>query len=104
MKPLIKLDEPTLLFRHDQAMEDPRDGLSLFGPLDEGKTYGIRAGVIGRKDGIRRFKNWVERIQGPISNEPLQIARPPFPGFEAAFRIPWNPQPTFQIEISDDDL
>lgn len=41
MEELIKLTEPPLLFGHGQAMEDPRDGLSLFGPLDEGKTYGI---------------------------------------------------------------
>src|SRR5438034_11706044 len=98
MRPLIRLPEPTLLFGHDQAVEDPRDGLTLFGPLDEGKPYGIRAGVIGRKDGIDRFKKWVERIQGPISNEPPQIARPPYPGFEEAFRVPWDTQPSFAIE------
>src|SRR3990172_8321654 len=104
MRDLIKLSEPTLLFRHDQAMEDPRDGLSLFGPLDEGKPYGVRGGVIGTKDGIRRFKRWLERIQGPISNDPSERARPPFSGFEAIFQIPWNPQPTLEIQISDEGL
>jgi hypothetical protein len=104
MEYLIKLSEPTLLFRHRQAMEDPRDGLTLFGPLDEGKPYGIRAGVIGTRDGIRRFKNWLERIQGPISNDPPERARPTFPGFEAIFRIPWNPQPTLEMQISDEEL
>lgn len=104
MQPLIRITEPTLLFGHGQAIEDPRDGLTLFGPLDEGKPYGIRAGVIGRKDGIRRFKEWVERIQGPISNEKPQLSRPPFPGFEAAFRIPWDPQPALESVIPDDEL
>lgn len=104
MEYLIKLSEPTLLFCHRQAMEDPRDGLSLFGPLDEGKPYGIRAGIIGTRDGIRRFKNWLERIQGLISNDPPERARPPFPGFEAVFHIPWNPQATFEIQISDEEL
>ena len=80
------------------------DGLTLFGPLDEGKPYGIRAGVIGTKDGIQRFKKWVEHIQDPISNDPPQVARPPFPGFEAAFRIPWNPQPTLEIQIPESEL
>src|SRR5436853_1366048 len=103
MKDLIHIPEPRLLFRHKQAMEDPRDGLTLFGPLDEGKPYGIKAGVIGRKDGIRRFKDWVKRIQGPISNDKPQLSRPPFPGFEAAFRIPWDPQPALQIELLDDE-
>ena len=30
MKDLIYIPEPRLLFRHDQAMEDPRDGLTLY--------------------------------------------------------------------------
>jgi hypothetical protein len=29
MKDLIYIPEPRLLFRHGQAMEDPRDGLTL---------------------------------------------------------------------------
>ena len=85
-------------------MEDPRDGLTLFGPLDEGKPYGIRHGVIGTADGIRRLKNWARVVQGPISNRPPVMARPMFPGFEAAFRIPWNPQPVLEIEVPDDEL
>ncbi len=104
MQNLVKLPEPTLLFGHGQALEDPRDGLTIFGPLDEGKPYGIRAGVIGTKEGIRRFKNWVERIQCPILNDPPQVARPPFLGFETVFRIPWNPQPTLEIPVPDAEL
>jgi hypothetical protein len=104
MHKLIKLSEPTLMFGHDQALEDPRDGLMLFGPLDKGKPYGIRAGVIGTQEGIRRFKEWVERIQEPILNNPPHLARPPFPGFEAIFRIPWNPQPNLEIQISEQGL
>ncbi len=101
---LIKLPEPRLLFHHDQPLEDPRDGLMLFGPLDEGKPYGIRAGVLGTKDGIRRFKSWIERIQRLVSNNPPSVARPPFPGFEAAFRIPWNPQPLSEIQIPEEEI
>lgn len=104
MRKLVKLEEPCLLFGHNQAVEDPRDGLTLFGPLDEGKPFGIRAGVIGTKDGIRRYKNWAESIQRPIANDPPQLARPPFPGFEAVFQIPWHPNPTLEIEILRRDL
>lgn len=99
---LIKIAEPGLLFRFGQSMEDPRDGLSLFGPLDEGKPYGIRAGVIGTSAGIRRYKNWVMLIQKPVSVS--EFARPPFPGFEAAFRIPWDPNPALEIVVPDDEL
>ena len=101
---LIKLDEPRLLFRHGQAMEDPRDGLTLFGPLDEGKPYGIRGGVIGTTSGIAKFRSWVNWVQGPVRLPSPVPARPPFPGFEAAFRIPWNPVPILVIEIDEDEL
>ncbi|MBA3712814.1 MAG: hypothetical protein H0W76_10250 [Pyrinomonadaceae bacterium] len=108
MRSMIKLPEPTLLFGHDQAMEDPRDGLTLFKPLDEGKIYGIRAGVIGTKEGIRRYKDWVERIQKPIFDlndvgDPL-IHRPFFPGFETVFGIPWESQPTLEIQLPEGEL
>jgi hypothetical protein len=105
---LIHLTEPSLLFRHDQAVEDPRDGLNLFGPLDKGSPYGIRAGVIGTNNGVRRFREWAAKIQGPViepdADEMFQLSHPAYPGFEAAFRIPWNPAPVIEIEISRDDL
>ncbi len=101
---LIYLPEPPLVFRHDQATDDPRDGLALFGPLDQGKPYGIRAGVIGTVDGIKRFKRWVERIQRPVANDPPRIARPPFPGFEAVFGIPWVSQAAAEIVVEAHQL
>lgn len=104
MTRLKKFQEPALLFHYDQALEDPRDGLTLFGPLDQGKPYGIRAGVLGTRDGIARFARWVGRIQKPISNIPPQVARPPFPGFETVFQIPWNPKPALGIEIPHEEL
>ena len=88
MNRLIKLSEPSLLFRYDQSMEDPRDGLTLFGPLDEGKPYGIRAGVIGTRSGRERFARWVEKIRGAVVETPFQTGRPPYPGFSAVFGIP----------------
>src|SRR5437867_1379542 len=104
MPDLIRLPEPQLLFWHNQGVEDPRDGLTLFGPLDEGQRYGIRAGVVGTQDGIRKFIEWVERIQRPIGNTPPRQARPLFPGFEAAFRVPWEPTPVLTLEVNETDL
>ena len=63
---LVYLPEPRLLFRYGQAMEDPRDGLTLFGPLDEISPYGIRAAVVGTPAGIRKYKSWVQWIQGIV--------------------------------------
>ncbi len=103
-EPLLYLPEPSLTFGCGQSVEDPRDGLTLFGPLDKGGPYGIRAGVIGTARGIESFVNWARRIQGPLADGGSQIARPPFPGFEAAFHIPWNPDPVLSIAVSEPDL
>lgn len=105
---LLKLPEPRLLFRHNQAMEDPRDGLTLFGTLDEGKPFGIRWGVIGTSGGITRFKRWVERINSPVydvaeESQPKD-ARPPFWGFETIFRIPWAPKPALEVEVPETEI
>jgi hypothetical protein len=65
MNSLIRIREPRLEFALGQTLEDPRDGLALFGPHDA-TVYGVRAGVIGTKDGIRRFNQWVKSIQEPV--------------------------------------
>ena len=104
MNKLIHLPEPTLLFGLGQSIEDPRDGLSLFGPHDSAQTYGVRYGVIGTKTGIRRFVEWVRKIQLPIVDEPPTRLRPPFPGFETAFGIPFDPKPLVEIEFPESDL
>src|SRR5438309_5755420 len=99
MLELLRLSEPSLLFRFGESAEDPRDGLTLFGPLDEGKPYGIRAGVIGTADGRRRFRQWVDKVQSFITNDPSRVARPAFPGFETAFQVPWNPEPAVELNV-----
>jgi hypothetical protein len=79
---MLRLPEPKLLFGHNQAIEDPRDGLTLFGPLDVDKTYGIRPAVIGTRSGIDRFWRWAKSIQRPVndnkrSRPPVPASRPP---------------------------
>ena len=101
---LIRIPEPTLLFRYGQAVEDPRDGLTLFGPLDEAKPYGIRAGVIGTREGIEAYRKWVPRILRPVACNPPKPNRPPFPGFEAVFQIPWNVEPVLEIAVEDREI
>jgi len=107
MRDLFRLCEPTLLFRHGQEMEDPRDGLRLFGPFDSGRIYGIRWGIAGTPDCIKRFLVWANRIQYPISSridEAEKLFRPHYPGFDAAFGIPFSPTPSLQVEIPAEEL
>jgi hypothetical protein len=103
---MVRIAEPRLEFAFGQAVEDPRDGLTLFGPYDRatGAAYGIKSGVIGTPTGIARFKNWVKSIQQPIGISDAERFRPPFPGFEAVFQIPWSPEPTFEIAVDETDL
>jgi hypothetical protein len=96
--------EPTLSFGFGQAMEDPRDGLTLFGPLDEGQVSGMRVGVIGTRQGIEYYRDWARRIQGPLFDATSPDARPPFPGVEAAFRISWRSEPVLEIEIGQEEI
>ncbi|MBX7174974.1 MAG: hypothetical protein K1X72_28615 [Pyrinomonadaceae bacterium] len=109
MPELIKLDEPPLLFGYNQTLEDPRDGLTLFNPLDEGSVYGVRAGVIGTPEGIERYKRWVESIQQPIfeldsNKNETKEHRPLYPGFEAAFGIEWKAKPVLELTISPEKI
>lgn len=103
LRKLIKLEEPKILFGHNQRIEDPRDGLTLFGPLENNKPYGIRNGVIATKDGLRKFKSFLTALQSPIQNN-NNVTRPIFPGFEAIFKMSWNPDNLIFIEITDSEL
>ncbi len=96
--------EPALVFGQNQTLEDPRDGLILFGPLDKGRPYGIRAGVIGTSGGIELFRSWVHRVQGRLIDKGDPVARPPFPGFETVFRIPWGLDPVITIQLGEQEI
>jgi len=101
---LLHIPEPTLEFGHGQTLEDPRDGLTLFGPLDQAPQYGIRVGVIGTKSGLQRFERWAAQMQKPIGLAQDERARPPFPGFEATFHTSWNIDRIQKIAIDTDEL
>ena len=106
MRRLLYFREPTLKFGYNQAVEDPHDGLTLFGPLDRGRLFGIRTGVVGSAMGLQRFRNWLKSIQSPIYPPNIMdtIYRPIFPGFEAVFGIPWSPEPVVELTINSTEL
>ena len=58
--------------------------------------------MIGTQGGIGRFLSWAERIQYPIHDN--KVSRPPFPGFEAAFGIPFSLKPVFRVTVDDREL
>lgn len=102
---LFYLKEPLLAFGHGQTMEDPRDGLLLFGPLKDVATpYSMRIGVIGRKIGINRYKKWVKQINGNIPAKDNACHHFFYPGYEAIFGCKWPDNSICEIIISDTEI
>jgi len=105
----ILLEEPRLEFRHHQCLEDPHDGLSLFGP------YGIEIsvhpqnlaiGVIATPSGIEQFTRWCRVARSAIypGNDLDTNLWPVFPGFEAAFCSDLPREPTWVCELDAEQL
>jgi hypothetical protein len=101
MEQLIYLEEPNILFAHGQKCTDARDGLALFGPLNN--LYGIKSGVIATQDGLKIFKDYLNQIQKPIYNT-NSITRPMFPGFEAVFGCKWEAESVVFKEVTSEDI
>ena len=101
MKELIYIPEPNMLFANGQKCADARDGLALFGPLS--KIYGIKSGVVGTKNGLSVFKNYINHIQKPIYNT-NNITRPMFPGFEAVFGCKWDADHVVFKEVTNEEI
>jgi hypothetical protein len=96
---LFHIPEPDLTFAFGQSAVDPRDGLMLFGPLDDGAPYGVRVGVVGTATGIAYIRSWLQRMQGVQHDKNSGIARPPFLGFETIFRVQLAQEPAIALEV-----
>ena len=102
---VMVFEEPDLEFRYNQRVQDPRDGLSLFGPYDA--DLGARSlahVVIGTKEGIAAFRDWSVRLRYPASEEKKPRLWAPFPGFEAAFCSKWPEVPAWSCSIDREQL
>lgn len=93
--------EPEIKFAFGQDVIDPRDGLTLFGPYDKGRVPDFAIGIIGTSDGIRKCKNWLNKIQNPVYHPTRDIAKPFFPGFNQAFSVSMNLEYIPSIEINE---
>lgn len=110
---MLYLDEPLLEFRHEQHLVYPRDGLFLYGPVDNTQELpAVRYGVIGTPTGVRRFKVWARSMSGFIDiptpgprSRAVEPQHVPFPGFAAAFHAEWPVEPSRVIDGLDlDDI
>lgn len=106
---VISFNEPELEFRYNQRVQDPHDGLSLFGPFDADQSS--RPGslsyiLLGTPEGIDQYKIWAERMMLPAVEAPKANYRlwPPYPGFDAAFGTEWYPNPIWTYSLDRDKL
>ncbi|MEX0943651.1 MAG: hypothetical protein WD002_14030 [Pseudomonadales bacterium] len=84
-------------------MEDPKDGLLLFGPPGP-EPMGTHYGVIGTPDGIAIFQNWARRLNRPILADPNVKSSVTFPGFETVFRTSWESTPRVTLRVDPNEL
>ncbi len=97
----IHLDEPKLMFGHDQTAEHPKDGLFLFGPVDSNQNpVRMDVGVIGTPVGLQKYLKWVSSIERFIDVPPPNPKRKRndantfvWPGFEAVYGASWPSKP-----------
>ena len=94
------------MFGHGQVMENPKDGLFLFGPLsDPRRPTELRIGVVGRHRGLECYRRWVERINGYIPAAKEDAAHhAAYPGFETIFGCKWPTSPICSLAISPEAI
>ncbi len=106
MRGIDFIEEPLLAFGKGQKNESPKDGLYLFGPLEE-KTHlsALRIGVIATKKGLDHFHHWVNRIQGFIpAMESSSPQHRPYPGFKEIFGVEFPTEHVCEISLNDQEI
>jgi hypothetical protein len=99
---LTPFKEPRLCFGYEQALEDPKDGLLLFGPSEA--SPGLQYGVVGTPEGLLQFEAWIGKVQKGIPADPEFTSSIAFPGFEAVFRTALPPKARAQLTIDPEKL
>ena len=103
MNKFYHIDEPLIHFGYDQPLDDPRDGLTLFGPFSRTNITSARIGIIGTEIGKKMFLEWLNKIESPVKSLD-NIARPFFPGIAATYELEINYGAIRQITIDEDNI
>lgn len=100
MSELFHIHEPNLTFGYNQKLQDPRDGLMLFGPFSRNRLKGqVNVGIIGPERQRGYIKEYLQTIHRPVFPENPDKARPSFPGIEAAFGVCINFDNLIEIDV-----
>ena len=97
------VEEPRLRFGHGQATENPKDGLFLFGPVEDAANPAeMRVGVVGTRHGLSQYTNWVSTIQGYIPPKATDRSHHAgWPGFQAVFGARWPTGPLASLTVDE---
>ena len=106
MNSVTVFDEPQLEFASGERLEHPRDGLTLFGPVDSKgieRTSHLCYGVVGTKSGVGAFREFVKVLNRPIPTDDSvnAVLWPQFPGFEEAFHAVLPTEPAWAEELDE---
>ena len=97
------VEEPKLLFGHGQATENPKDGLFLFGPVEDAANPAeMRVGVVGTRHGLSQYRTWLSTIQGYIPPKATDRGHHAgWPGFQAVYGARWPVRPLAALTVSE---
>jgi hypothetical protein len=105
------LEEPLLEFRYGQQLQDPHDGLALFGPTDAdapSHPKSVNYAVVGPPEGIKELHTFTGALNTPLVTTQGRLRDallwPPYPGFEAVFDATLNPEPVAAEPIDRESL
>lgn len=104
---LTHVSEPLLSFGFGQTAEHPKDGLFLFGPPASNQNPArMDVGVIGTPLGIARYEHWVKALSStiPAPDKGKEENKMMWPGFQAAFGVPWPIKPFATCTIDGQEL
>lgn len=103
MSKFYHIKEPLIHFGYNQPTEDPRDGLTLFGPFTRTNVSSARVGVIGTDLGINIFCEWFAKVEKPVRSFD-NTARPFFPGISATYELDLNYKGIKKIYVSEENI
>lgn len=100
----VFLQEPKLIFGHNQRSEYVKDGLFLFGPQQGIPGAEMRIGIVGTALGVERFQRWSSQVRNGIQANSDRAHRMAWPGFSSVFDATWPTKPMAGVTVDLEEV